>query len=116
MVGLGELRIRSRRWLQAEIAYAVHVDHWRHGIGTAIAVELLVRAFGPFGLHRVTATCDPRNQASAGVLRRVGMVNEGRLRHTLRLRDGWRDSDVHGLLAEEWARSPWSRRPPSRRA
>ncbi len=105
VVGLGELKIRSRRRQQGEIAYAVHVDHWRRGIGTAIAIALLTRAFGSFELHRVTATCDPRNKASARVLQRVGMVHEGRLRHVARIRDGWRDSDVYSLLSDEWSLS-----------
>jgi ribosomal-protein-alanine N-acetyltransferase len=102
VVGLGELKVRSRRWQQGEIAYAVHVDHWRRGIGTAIATELLHLAFGPLGMHRVAATCDPRNEASAATLQRVGMTHEGRLRHTMRIRDGWRDSDVYSLLSDEW--------------
>ncbi len=102
VVGLGELKILSRRWQQGEIAYAVSVRQWRRGIGSAIATELLTRAFGPFELHRVAATCDPRNKASATVLARLGMVHEGRLRQTIKIRDGWRDSDVYSVLAHEW--------------
>ena len=68
VVGLGELKIRSRRSKQGEIAYAVKVGQWRRGIGSAIATELLTRAFGSFGLHRVAATCDPRNKASAAAV------------------------------------------------
>jgi RimJ/RimL family protein N-acetyltransferase len=106
VVGLGELKIRSRRWKQGEVAYAVKVGQWRRGIGTAIATELLTRAFGSFALHRVAATCDPRNEGSAAVLAKVGMVHEGRLRHTRRIRDGWRDSDVYSILAHEWSPPP----------
>jgi ribosomal-protein-alanine N-acetyltransferase len=102
VVGLGELKVRSRRWQQGDIAYAVHVDHWGRGVGTAIATKLLTFAFASLGLHRVGATCDPRNAASAAVLRRVGMTHEGRLRHTIRIRDGWRDSDVYSILSDEW--------------
>ncbi|GAA1854485.1 GNAT family N-acetyltransferase [Microlunatus capsulatus] len=106
VVGLGELTIRSRRDQHGEIAYAVDVDHWRRGIATAVAVELLRRAFVEHGLHRVSATCDPRNTASARVLQKIGMTYEGRLRDTIRLRDGWRDSEVRSVLASEWAVSP----------
>ena len=38
VVGLGELKIRSRRWKQGEIAYAVKVGQWRRG--TAIATKV----------------------------------------------------------------------------
>jgi ribosomal-protein-alanine N-acetyltransferase len=105
-VGLGELKIRSTAHQQGEISYAVHVERWRRGFGTAIATGLLDLAFGSLELHRVEATCDPRNHASAAVLRRVGMTYEGRLWETIGLRDGWRDSDVFGILATEWVSGP----------
>jgi [ribosomal protein S5]-alanine N-acetyltransferase len=101
-VGIGELRIASREWRQGEVGYIVHIDHWGRGIGTAIARALLEIAFESMDLHRVMATCDPRNLASAAVLRKAGMTYEGRLRHTMEIRDGWRDSSVFSILADEW--------------
>ncbi|GLX06180.1 hypothetical protein Misp03_31070 [Microbispora sp. NBRC 16548] len=53
-------------------------------------------------MHRVYATCDPRNTASAAVLNKLGMTYEGHLRHTMKLRDGWRDSAIFSILATEW--------------
>ena len=101
IVGLGELHVRNRRWRQGEIAYAVHTQHWGNGIATAIGVQLVSYAFDQLGLHRVAATCDPRNRRSAAVLRRIGMTYEGRLREAIELRDGWRDSEVFSILASE---------------
>ena len=60
----------------------------------------------PLNLHRVMATCDPRNLASAAVLQKVGMTFEGQLRHTMQIRDGWRDSSVFSVLANEWPALP----------
>src|SRR6187455_19164 len=74
VVGLGELRISSREWRQGEIGYVVHLDHWGRGVGRAIARALLGTAFESMNLHRVMATCDPRNLASAAVLQKVGMT------------------------------------------
>lgn len=51
--------------------------------------------------------------ASARVLQRIGMVHEGRLREDKRLRDGWRDSDVHAVLAQEWRDRQRAERPAS---
>jgi [ribosomal protein S5]-alanine N-acetyltransferase len=45
---------------------------------------------------------DPRNIASAVVLQRLGMHYEGRMRETMLIRDGWRDSDLYSLLVPEW--------------
>jgi ribosomal-protein-alanine N-acetyltransferase len=53
-------------------------------------------------VERVQGTCDPRNLASAAVLRRAGLFYEGTLRHTVHLRDGWRDSTMHSILRHEW--------------
>jgi ribosomal-protein-alanine N-acetyltransferase len=99
VVGIGELTIRSVEHATAEIAYGVHVDLWGSGFGEAIA-RSLVRVALDEGMHRITATCDPRNVASARVLQKIGMQYEGRMRHTLRLADGWRDSDMYALIDE----------------
>jgi RimJ/RimL family protein N-acetyltransferase len=32
------------------------------------------------------------------------MRHEGRLRQNVKLRDGWRDTEVFGVLAHEWER------------
>ena len=71
------------------------------GIATATARELLRLGFGRHGRHRIFATCDPRNLASAAVLRRIGMRYEGRMRGTAYIRDGWRDSDLYAVLADD---------------
>jgi RimJ/RimL family protein N-acetyltransferase len=99
LVGLGELAVQSVKHRQGEIGYAVHLDLWGKGYGEAIARGLLQRGFGELGLHRITATCDPRNVASDRVLQKVGMVHEGTLRGTHLLRDGWRDSNLYALVA-----------------
>ncbi|WP_234376893.1 GNAT family N-acetyltransferase [Streptomyces sp. TP-A0356] len=109
LVGMGELRIRSRRHRQGEIAYIVHPRAWGRGVGTAIGRELLSRGFGELGLHRICATCDPRNLASVRVLGKLGMTYEGRHQHTALIRDGWRDSEMFSILEGEWRPSPSGR-------
>ena len=101
-IGTGELWIRNRDHRQGEIAYGLHPDLWGHGLGTAIGHELLAIGFAQLGLHRIFATCDPRNAGSAGVLRKLGMTREGALRETMLIRDGWRDSKVFSILEQEW--------------
>jgi RimJ/RimL family protein N-acetyltransferase len=102
VIGSGSLFLRNERFRTGEIAYVVHPDHWRQGLATEIATLLLRCGFEAFRLHRIYATCDPRNTGSGRVLRKLGMVHEGRLRHTMLIRDGWRDSDMYGILEHEW--------------
>ncbi|MFG3053457.1 GNAT family N-acetyltransferase [Kitasatospora sp. NPDC048239] len=106
LIGIGELKVRSRAHRQGEISYLVHPRVWGRGVGTAIGGQLLARGFSQLGLHRIYATCDPRNLGSSRVLGRLGMTREGRHRHTALIRDGWRDSEVFGILDEEWASGP----------
>lgn len=101
VIGLGEVHRHSDSC--CEIGYAVHVDHWGLGRGTEIARHLIAESFGDQAVERVQATCDPRNVASSGVLLRAGMSVEGTLRHTMKVRDGWRDSTMHSVLRHEWA-------------
>ncbi|MET7434354.1 MULTISPECIES: GNAT family protein [Streptomyces] len=102
VVGMGELHVRNRRQRQGEITYVVHPRVWGQGVATAIGAELLARGFDDLQLHRIHATCDPRNTGSARVLTKLGMTWEGRHRHTALIRDGWRDSDMFSILEDEW--------------
>jgi RimJ/RimL family protein N-acetyltransferase len=89
-----------------EISYIVHPDWWGGGLATEIARLLAAFAFAELGAERVQATCHPDNLASAAVLARIGMQYEGTLRHTMLIRDGWRDSRMHSVLADEWPADP----------
>jgi RimJ/RimL family protein N-acetyltransferase len=102
VVGSGALFVRSERFRTGEVAYVVHPAYWGEGLATEIANLLLGCGFEQFRLHRIYATCDPRNVGSGRVLQKIGMTHEGRLRHTMLIRDGWRDSDTYGILEHEW--------------
>jgi [ribosomal protein S5]-alanine N-acetyltransferase len=99
VAGNCELNLRDRD--QGEISYVLHPDYWGKGVATAAARQLVRLGFGEHELHRIFATCDPRNTASAAVLRRLGMRYEGRMRETMLIRDGWRDSDLYSVLVHE---------------
>ena len=105
LVGMADINICSREWRCAEIGYTVHPEYWHRGYGTQIAVHAIAFAFSDLAMHRVEATCDPRNIWSTKILEKVGMTYEGTLRHTMELRDGWRDSHMFSILDEEWPRS-----------
>ena len=102
IVGMAHIGIRSREWRCADIGYTVHPEYWHRGYGTQMATLAIDFAFTDLGMHRVEATCDPRNVWSTRILEKVGMTYEGTLRHTMELRDGWRDSHMFSVLDEEW--------------
>lgn len=105
-IGTGEVTVRQANQRHAEISYGLHPSRWGRGLGTAVGRELLRIGFEELGFHRMCGTCDPRNVGSAGVLRKLGMTYEGRLRHTMLIRDGWRDSEMFSILEHEWRAMP----------
>jgi len=115
VVGNCELKLHGQD--QGEISYGMHPDYWGKGLATDAASQLVQLGFEEHNLHRVFATCDPRNIASAALLRRLGMSYEGRMRETMLIRDGWRDSDLYSVLAHEWQvrpdAEPANARPPA---
>ncbi|MCM3742571.1 GNAT family N-acetyltransferase [Sporosarcina luteola] len=102
MVGAGEINIRDFSNRVGEIAYIMNPQYWGKGFATEVAKLLIAHGFSDFHLHRIFATCDPRNIGSLKVLEKVGMIKEGRLREDLLIKDGWRDSLLYSILEQEW--------------
>ncbi len=99
---IGACGIHNVTEIQASIGYILNRRFWGHGYATEAARALVDKLFSEFGVHRVFASCDPRNQASIRVLEKVGMSLEGRLRENLIKNGEYRDSLLFGLLDDEW--------------
>jgi RimJ/RimL family protein N-acetyltransferase len=93
--------LRSPAHRQVEIGYVFHPDASGHGYATEAARRLVDFAFDELGAHRVFARTDPRNTASAAVLRRLGMREEGHLRESEIIKGEWADELTFALLARE---------------
>ncbi len=102
VVGAGELNIRDFINKNGEIGYIVNPNYWGKGLATDVANLLIDFGFSKLKLHRIYATCDPRNIGSSKVLEKVGMNKEGRMRENLLIRGGWRDSLLYSILESEW--------------
>ncbi|MBX0316934.1 GNAT family N-acetyltransferase [Planococcus glaciei] len=94
----------SRTYVEQLLEHAAKTDR----IQFAYAVvwkengQLIGYGFSKQGLHRIFATCDPANAGSKKVLQKAGMMWEGTLRENLRMKDGWRNSLIYGVLEQEW--------------
>ncbi|MCM2677564.1 GNAT family N-acetyltransferase [Alkalicoccobacillus plakortidis] len=100
-IGSAELNIRDRHNRVGELAYILHPNYWGKGFATEAAKQMLSYGFSEQKLHRIFATCDPRNISSERVMQKVGMQKEGKLRENLLLDEGWRDSLIYSLLENE---------------
>ncbi|MBN3552874.1 GNAT family N-acetyltransferase [Fictibacillus nanhaiensis] len=102
LIGAGELQITSLTNRVGEIGYVFHPDYWGKGFATEAGQLLLKFGFDDLQLHRIFATCDPRNKASEKVLKKLDMKLEGVIRESILLKDGWRDSLLFSMLEHEW--------------
>ena len=89
----------------AMLGYSFRTDRQGSGYATEAAEALVDRLFGDFGVHRISATLDPDNIASARLLERLGCRYEGRSPGAAFVRGEWLDDDRYAMLAEE--RSAW---------
>lgn len=89
------------------IGYWIRADRVRRGYATEIAAALTRVGFELLRLEFLEIECEPANEASAGVPRKLGYACEGVLRRRLRWPDGERrDKQIWSLFAEEYAASP----------
>jgi RimJ/RimL family protein N-acetyltransferase len=87
---------------QAEIGFTLAPQYQGSGYATEAARRLVGYLFDERAKHRVSASCDPRNTASAHVLERLGMRLEGHLRQSTWAKGEWTDDLLYAVLASEW--------------
>jgi RimJ/RimL family protein N-acetyltransferase len=86
------------------IGYVFNRNFWGQGYATETAKALLKFGFNQLNLHRIFATCDPANIASAHVLEKIGMQHEAHFREHKMAKGRWRDSLLYAILDYEWER------------
>jgi RimJ/RimL family protein N-acetyltransferase len=86
----------------AELGYWLGVPYWRQGYATEAACEMLRYGFVELGLHRIFASHFRHNPASGCILVKLGMRYEGCQREHLRKWDQFVDSELYGVLRQEW--------------
>lgn len=93
----------------AMIGYTIATDHQGNGFSVE-ATEMMLRwLFDTAGVHRVGATLDPRNVASASVLERCGFQYVGTARSSALQRGEWTDDARFSLPSDDWR--AWMARP-----
>ncbi len=100
LIGGCGLRIRSESNGEAEVGYCLNRKYWGRGYATETALALLRFGFDELKLHRIYAVCDSENKASARVLSKIGMVQEGYLHELKLVRGHWRDHLLFAVLEQ----------------
>lgn len=100
VLGAVDLHVESAQHRRGELGYVLARAGWGHGYATEAAAVLLAFGLGEGGLHRISATCDPQNTASARVLEKIGMHREGLLHEHFLVRGQYRDRLLYAAVAQ----------------
>lgn len=87
---------------QGEIGYEINPNYWGKGYATEAANGIIRFGFETLNLHRIWATCIAENTASARVLEKVGMRQEGHFVEKEWMKGRWWDVLQFALLRREW--------------
>jgi RimJ/RimL family protein N-acetyltransferase len=87
---------------QVEIGYRVAPAFQHRGLAAEALTAILDRIFSDCGMHRVSASIDPRNLRSIQLIRRLGFRPEAHHIQSVLIRGEWTDDVRFAILAPEW--------------
>lgn len=107
---IGNLYCADREHQAKEVGYIVNADYRRQGFALEALRAYTAWAFRA-GTHRVYAECDPRNEASWGLLEKAGFRREALFRKDISFRKDqagkpiWSDTCVYAMLESDQERN-----------
>ena len=102
LIGNCGVRRDSTESYEGDMGYELDPDHWSKGYATEAARAILQFGFTQMNLHRIAAYCVTDNIASAHVLEKLGMRQEGHLREHKFYKNRWWDTLIYAILYDEW--------------
>ena len=102
LIGICNLRGFFEQNRRCELGYALGRAWWGRGFAGEALEALLGHAFGPLDLNRIEADIDPRNDASARLLERLGFRQEGYMPERWIVHGEKADTAFYGLLKRYW--------------
>ncbi len=102
LAGVINLYAFNRQNRRCEIGYMLGRAFWGKGYMQEAMATLLDYAFAALDLHRIEADIDPRNTASAKLLKSLHFVHEGHMRERWIINGEICDTDYFGLLRSDW--------------
>lgn len=100
---MGNITVRIQpEHRRGELGYWLGADYWGNGYMSEAAALVRDFSFGTLKANRLTAPVMSKNQASAGVVKRIGMHYEGTLRQDIWKWSRYEDVDMYGMIADDW--------------
>ena len=102
-IGLHKIDWKNR---DAEMGIAIgEKKFWSNGYGTEATRLVLDYAFSHLNLHRVSSAAYDFNERSIGLQKKIGFVEEGRVRQSMYKKGKYCDKFLFGILREEWEKT-----------
>lgn len=86
----------------AELGYWIGKPYWNQAYCTEAAREVIRHGFETLNLNRIHAMHLSRNPASGKVMRKIGMIHEGRRREHILKWGVFEDVEMYGMLRSEY--------------
>jgi RimJ/RimL family protein N-acetyltransferase len=111
-IGLFQVRALEPSFATAEWGFAMSAAFWGSGMFVEGARMVAEFAFEVLGTHRLEARAAVANGRGNGALRKLGAVQEGVLRRSLRRNGEYLDQTLWAILRDEWyqAKAVWGPR------
>jgi [ribosomal protein S5]-alanine N-acetyltransferase len=101
-IGTCRISITDPNKSEGSIGFSLIREFWGQGYATEASQKLLEFGFQELKLHRIFATCDPRNNLSARVLVKIGMRQEGYLKEYELKKGEWQDRLLYAIIEKDW--------------
>ncbi|HEV2798782.1 MAG TPA: GNAT family N-acetyltransferase [Nocardioides sp.] len=102
VVGDSILNLQGTGLSEGEIGWTIIPRHAGKGYATEAANAVLELGFEHYGLRRIVANLDARNDRSAALCERLGMRREAHKVGDFWSKGRWTDSCEYALLRDEW--------------
>jgi [ribosomal protein S5]-alanine N-acetyltransferase len=86
-----------------EVSYSLGHRWWNQGYGTEALKAVMEFGFNTMNIHKISAAHNTDNPASGKIMRKVGMVQEGVIRHMIcNSKNEYKDCVLYGILQEDY--------------
>lgn len=101
-IGISGLSIVDEGYLCGGVSYCIGKKYWGKGIATEVLRAVLGFAFNEVGFNRIEAYHSINNPSSGRVMEKAGMIFEGMARQKYKSNLGFEDSNMYGILKEDF--------------
>lgn len=85
------------------VGYSLGFDWWNKGYGTEALKAIVEFGFRHMNIHKISAAHNTDNPASGVIMSKVGMKQEGTIKHMIRnAKNQYKDCAIYGLLQEDY--------------